>query len=347
MGEQRERTSPSPSPSNGGLILRAFRSPRINSPFPRVILIWRYHDITWAVDALAHATISRMARHAIRSSLAAATPIALCYGYLYSTALWFLGVIALLWAEFVAFLFALCGAHLFLAIRKRVREPLYFLLHLCVGYGLGVLMFSFDARSDTFEERYTSRETMLPLVASMAAWAYLFLFDSPKWFPDSKYEKRVKVLLFMLASAALAYLPISRPYIENDSCHNVLRNQRSTIGLVESIRLSLPLDAEPKLRAYYDNFVAKHNLRAAGHAIHKDSAQTSMCNERVTFKAGGFFEGRHGISIYEISPDSEWRQITAELVCGLEEMWPGSMSFSGKNVDERGEARQWIARCYL
>ena len=287
-----------------------------------------------------------MARHVIRSSLAAATPIALCYGYLYSTALWFLGVMALLWAEFVAFLFTLCFAHLFLAIRKRVREPLYFLLHLSAGYGLGVLIFSFDVRSDTFEERYTSRETMLPLVASMAAWTYLFLFDSPKWFPGSKYEKSLKVVLFMLVSAALSCLPISRPYLESDSCHNVLRDQRSSHGPIVNIRLSLPVDAEPKLRAYYDSFVEQHSLRAAGHAIRKDSAQTNMCNERVTIRAGGFFEGRHVISVFEMSPDSEWRQLTKELVCGLEERWPGSMTFSGKSVDEHAQPGNWIARCY-
>ena len=150
----------------------------------------------------------------------------------------------------------------------------------------------------------------------------------------------------MLVSAALSYLPISRPYLESDSCHNVLRDQRSSHRPIVNIRLSLPLDAEPKLRAYYDSFVEKHSLRAVGHAIHKDSAQTNMCNERVTIKAGGFFEGRHSIIVFEMSPDSEWRQLTAELVCGLEESWPGSMSFSGKSVDEHSQSRNWIARCY-
>ena len=286
-----------------------------------------------------------MTQHVFRSSLAGAMPIAMCFGYLYGSALSVLGIFAFLWAAFVAFLVTLCFAHLFLAIRKRIGEPFYLLLHLAAGYGLGMLFASVDTQTDSFEELYTSRETMLPLVASMAAWSYLFLFDTLGKRFDGEGAVAAKLLLLFVVCLALSYLPISRPYIESDSCHNVLRDQRSSNSPIESIRLTLPLDAEPTLRAIYDTFAGKHGLDAAGHPIHKDSAQTSMCSEAVTIKAGGFFEGRHGIRIFEMSPGSEWRELTQTLVCELNEVWPNSISFSDGRSHQHDEQFELIANC--
>ena len=286
-----------------------------------------------------------MASHKIRASLAAAAPISLAFGYLYGSALWLLGVVAFLWSGFIAFLVALLAAQPFFAVKPRITQPYYFLLHLSVGYLLGILFASIDARTDTLEELYTSRETTLPLVASLGAWCYLFLYDgtTKQHGLVERMGAGLKLATLLLALVLLAYIPIAKPYIESDSCHNVLRDQRSSNGPIESIRMSLPPDAEPQLKSYYAEFATRHNLESSGHPIHKHSAQTSMCNERVTFKASGFFEGRHFVRVFEMVPNSEWQTLAEELVCDIEQIWPGSIQLSDR--DDGDDTAKLAARC--
>jgi len=289
-----------------------------------------------------------MAGHAIKASLAAAAPVSLAYGVLYGSALAFLGWAVGLFAGLVTFLIAICLAPLFLAARSRVREPWYFVLHLIFGALLGVLIASLDSRADSIAEIYASRETTVPLASSLSAWAYLFLFDTRSR-PGQKALRigsKLNLPIFVIAVAALSYIPISRPYIEDDACHNVLRDQRSSNRPVEQIRLSLPVDVEAELKAYYMAFALKHDLRTRGHKIHKSSAQTSMCNERVTIRAGGFFEGRHGISVYEMSPDSEWQILAEEIVCDFKARWPDGIQFSDGGGYKHDNPQRLEAYCY-
>jgi len=288
-----------------------------------------------------------MRRHALIASLSAAAPVALAYGVLYGSALAFLGWVAGPIAGFFAFLAALFVSPVFLAARSRLPEPWYFLMHLSIGWLLGILIAFIDPRTDSSSELFASRETTLPLVASISAWLYLYLFASSELSEPNagKLLRIFKMSIYTFAIATLSYLPILRPYIEDDRCHNVLRDQRSSNRANESIHLSLPIDAEAELKAYYAEFALKHQLDAIGHSINKTSAQSSMCNARVTIKAGGFFEGRHRVGVYEMAPDSEWQILAEEMVCDFKSKWPGSVQFSDGGGYKHDRPRQLTAHC--
>lgn len=292
-----------------------------------------------------------MASLLVKASLAAAAPVALSQSMIYGI----FGVIAGPFSGLFTFALAACLASPFLKLRPKIREPYYFVLHLVGGYLAGVLLTFLDPQADTYGEVFLGREVSLPLIASLSAWAYLFLFnpDSSGASTDSNSVRSghmslyCSVPIFVVCVFGLSFLPGSRPYSEDEACDNVLRGQLPSNAPLERIRLTLPEGDEAKLKRYYAEFAFKHQLQSKGHAIHTTSAQTSMCNERVTFKAGGFFEGRHGISVFEMSPNSEWQELTEELVCGLKERWPDSLKFSDDGGQKHDLPLVLKAHCYL
>jgi hypothetical protein len=173
------------------------------------------------------------------------------------------------------------------------------------------------------------------------------LADDPVPAPGSRRGARATVGL-ALAAVALSALVFAIPAIRKDrTCHNMLRDGRSSIS--PQVNLDLPLGVEdwPVLTKRFEDVAAAHALSL------RDSSRSqpgvvhvlglSLCNDQGVniaaheqrWAAQNFepLVAGSGISIsaYELRPDSGWKDPMRGLVAALEATWPGKVRFRDRD----------------
>ena len=241
------------------------------------------------------------------------------------------------------FTYALTLSLFFYIARWYLSEISYFLMHLLVGLGIGVLRVSSTSYEPSWEHYLFSPEALFPTLAAMSAWLYIFIFTSPqsskKTFERSeKWKGYMSLLLFL--NFFIAPVPPPPPLFqssssEDSSCHNVFRGERTRVSpsLMFHFRKQdysqIELDLfKSEISEFYDGFAAEYGLSIQGHPIHEDSTQRNICNDSIIIRSGGTFsQGWHSVSVFEHVGASDWEFMISDFVCRIEQKWDGRIYF--------------------
>lgn len=129
---------------------------------------------------------------------------------------------------------------------------------------------------------------------------------------------------------------------QDKSCHNVLRDGRSSIG--SELRIDLDIDhAEwPVLEQEFESFAAAHSLSFRNNSEERPGIvrmlYLSACTEDMTISAAehrwasrgyrSLIDGRGvGINIYQPGESGGWQVLAEDLCERLESRWPGRVRF--------------------
>jgi hypothetical protein len=158
-------------------------------------------------------------------------------------------------------------------------------------------------------------------------------------------KRRIRAGTALAAVAiALAALVVAIPSITKDrTCHNMLRDGRSSVRPQLNVDLQIAIEDWPKLIRQFEDFGKTHALSF------RNSSRTdpgvvhvlglSLCNENgVNISAidqrwaprnfEPIVPGRGiGVGVYELRENSGWKERARELVAVLEAAWPGQVTF--------------------
>src|ERR1043166_973082 len=147
----------------------------------------------------------------------------------------------------------------------------------------------------------------------------------------------------VIMTGALLILPTA---VKDNSCHNLFRDGRTSIGPQISGDLKIPTDEWARLEGMFRAFGSTHALSfRRDEAIRHGSLMwrsLSLCNEAgVTIHATDqpwlkrtkFPLADRGIelSIFELKRGSEWERSARDLLANIDSAWPQSMTFRGRD----------------
>ena len=175
----------------------------------------------------------------------------------------------------------------------------------------------------------------LGLLGGLAFWATLRVTRQP-----SRLRAPSLVVVPVLAAATLAV-----PLLTKDrSCHNLLRDGRSTISAALRVDVRIEYQEWPALAALLREFAASHALSFRDSS--KDTPDVvrtlylSACDDGVNIEVAdqrwahsGYSRplGDRGVSlgVYAQRNDIDWQRLAKPLVEALEKRWPGRVEKKG------------------
>lgn len=148
-----------------------------------------------------------------------------------------------------------------------------------------------------------------------------------------------------LAALLLAVTTLSVPAITKDrSCHNVLRDGRSSISSQLNIDLDIQDEDWDKLRETFASLASQNRLSFRDDSeVRPDVVRTlylSVCDDGTTISTSeqrwasqgyrNVLEGRGvGIFVYQTRESADWRTLARSLIDELEQRWPDQVRFRG------------------
>ncbi|MEM6582921.1 MAG: hypothetical protein AAF699_16695 [Pseudomonadota bacterium] len=185
-------------------------------------------------------------------------------------------------------------------------------------------------------------------MGGLAFWCWLKLF---RGLPDdyigtkraaSTMGSSAPVVAAVIATIAVLLIPSAT---KDRSCHNVLRDGRTSIGPVLMIDLDISEADWPDLQELYADLASARGLEFRDSSKHRPGVSnllylsacedgfTIMTNEQRWSRANSKvllpqITGRGvGISVFEINSGSNWTAVAIELVDHLERRWPDKVRF--------------------
>jgi hypothetical protein len=146
-----------------------------------------------------------------------------------------------------------------------------------------------------------------------------------------------------IASLTLFFLP---SVVRDNSCHNLFRDGRTSVGPQIYAYIKLPDEDWPTFTRMFTDFGAKHSLSLrSDEQIQHGNLQwrsLSLCNAAgVTIDVADrrWLTQIHSpmsdrgieFSIYELKADSGWNPLAQELLEEIEMTWPSKTTFEGPN----------------
>jgi hypothetical protein len=161
------------------------------------------------------------------------------------------------------------------------------------------------------------------------------------------------VLAILLTGTALAI-----PNITMDrTCHNMLRDGRTSVHSKVNVRLAIPVEDWPRLTRLFEEFGAANDL-SFRNSNHDEPGTVrvlglSLCNEHGLNihaleqhweRSGNSVPEKDGVSlgIYELREGSNWTHAARALIAELDAHWPGKVQFKdggGRIIPEPDELR--------
>lgn len=169
----------------------------------------------------------------------------------------------------------------------------------------------------------------------------------------SGHGARSVVSVAAVLTCAVFLLP---SIVRDNSCHNLFRDGRTSIGPQLSADLNLPAQDWPTLRQIFVGFGENHSLSFRGDEQIRRGAlmwrDLSLCNE-----AGVNIDALDGqinspladrgiqFSIYELRQGSDWKRFARDLIGQIDKTWPQKTTFRGPNgnaisIEEALKGRQ-------
>jgi hypothetical protein len=149
--------------------------------------------------------------------------------------------------------------------------------------------------------------------------------------------------LAVILTGAILVLPT---VVRDNSCHNLFRDGRTSIGSQISADIKLPAEEWAKLEGMFLAFGSTHAL-----SFRRDESirhgtlmwrSLSLCNE-----AGVIIYADHQLwlartnspladrgihlSVFELKPGSEWERFARDLIANIDTAWPQSTTFRGRD----------------
>jgi hypothetical protein len=158
---------------------------------------------------------------------------------------------------------------------------------------------------------------------------------------ESRVRSAGMVSLAVVLTAAIFVLPV---VIRDNSCHNLFRDGRRSIGPQIAAEIKLPAEDWPTLKQMFIAFGAAHDLSF------RDDQQVrrgdlmwrslSLCSEAgVTIQAidrpwlarinSPLAERGIALSIFELKSGSAWNAVARDLLAKMEAAWPHGVIFRG------------------
>lgn len=192
---------------------------------------------------------------------------------------------------------------------------------------------------------------MFGLAGGLTFWAAMRLSGQIAGKPNKPEAQSSKlrggalstVCVAVLLTCTLLILP---SVVRDNSCHNLFRDGRTSVGPQISADLKLPAEDWPKLRKIFVDFGAAHSLsfrsdeRIRGaNIVWRD---LNLCNEAglnidavdqpwLTQINSSLADRGMNFSVYTLQPTSEWKPLARDLLNSIEMTWPQKTTFRGPN----------------
>lgn len=147
--------------------------------------------------------------------------------------------------------------------------------------------------------------------------------------------------LAAVASLAVAAIP---GMTKDRSCHNVLRDGRSSAAPSLNVDLDIPMDDWPTLTTLVEGFAVSHGMLFRTAGINKPEVKTlglSACTEQglvinaddqrwAAQNYAPILPGRGvPVSVFDLNGGGAWQPLARELVAAFDTQWPGKVRFIG------------------
>jgi hypothetical protein len=147
--------------------------------------------------------------------------------------------------------------------------------------------------------------------------------------------------LATVASLAVAAIP---GMTMDRSCHNVLRDGRSSAAPSLNVDLDIPMDDWPTLTTLVEGFAVSHGMLFRNAGIEKPEVKTlglSACTEQgLVISANDqrwsaqnyapILPGRGvPVAVFDVNGSGAWQPLGRELVAAFDSQWPGKVRFIG------------------
>jgi hypothetical protein len=187
------------------------------------------------------------------------------------------------------------------------------------------------------------------LAGGLTFWAVMHLSGvkaaRPNQPPPANLRLRSGSILSLavVLTGAILVLPVA---IKDNTCHNLFRDGRTSIGPQIAGDIKLPSEDWAALKEMFVEFGAAHGLSfRSDEQIRRGTLMwrgLSLCNEAgVTIQAmdqlwlAGTDSALAGrgitLSIFELRPDSGWNAFARDLLAKIDQAWPHSITFRGRD----------------
>jgi hypothetical protein len=180
--------------------------------------------------------------------------------------------------------------------------------------------------------------------------------------PEAQSNK-LRVGSWSIASVALLLtctILILPSLVRDNSCHNLFRDGRTSVGPQISADLKLPTEDWPTLRQILVDFGAAHSLSFRNDEMIRHGNITwrdlNLCNEAgvnidaldrpwLTQINSSLADRGINFSVYALKPSSDWKPLARDLLSRIDSRWPQKTKFRGPDgkvmsVEEALKGRQ-------
>lgn len=150
----------------------------------------------------------------------------------------------------------------------------------------------------------------------------------------------VAISIAILSAAAIVLLP---SFVTDNSCHNLFRNGRTSIGPQVLADINLGADDWPRLQRLLSKFASANSLSFRADEQIRDGKifwrDLNLCDDNVNIDAldqpwlsqiNSPLAGRGiNLSIYQLRSSSDWKPLARGVLNQIEARWPGRTTFTG------------------
>ena len=163
------------------------------------------------------------------------------------------------------------------------------------------------------------------IVGALIVWLLV------KWLMNGGHRAKWSVGT-MVATGVLGMAVV--PWAAMDrSCHNPMRDGRTSIGPVAEFRLRAPTSEWPAIQDEIDRFARENGWDVQAH-VRSDPGfpwfQVSVCREpgtQIFITTAAFEQDQMSISVYQPQGGNSWQVALRKLQDGFERRWPGRVGY--------------------